>query len=64
MLHSMSGIRTIEYFGAFGHRYYINSLSDIIRQVIRSSLLNIHNIYYVDVGNGQSTRSSSPPFLP
>jgi hypothetical protein len=34
ILHSMSGIRTIECFGAFGHRYYINSLADTICQVV------------------------------
>lgn len=32
-LHSMCGIHTLEYGGAFGHTFFINSLADIIRQV-------------------------------
>ena len=32
-LHSMCGIHTLEYSGAFGHRFFINSLMDIIHQV-------------------------------
>lgn len=33
-LQTACGIRTKEYMGAFGHRYYVNSLQDIIAQVI------------------------------
>jgi hypothetical protein len=33
-LHSICGIRTIEYNGALGHRYYMNSLADIVAQVL------------------------------
>ena len=33
VLHSMCGVRTLEYDGAFGHKYFINSLADIICQV-------------------------------
>lgn len=32
-LQEKSGIQTIEYNGALGHKYYVNSLSDIITQV-------------------------------
>lgn len=64
VLHSMCGVRTLEYNGALGHRYFINSLADTIRQVRSSLLLGICVIYYVYIGNGQSARSSSPPFLP
>jgi hypothetical protein len=39
-LHSMCGIRTLEYSGAFGHRYFINSFVDIICQVMISHLLS------------------------
>jgi hypothetical protein len=39
VLHSMCAIRTLEYNGAFGHRYFINSLADTIRQVQSSLLL-------------------------
>jgi hypothetical protein len=38
MLHNMCGIRTLEYCGAFGHRYFINSLADTISQVWSSLL--------------------------
>lgn len=34
-LREYTGIRTLPYDGAFGHRYYVNSLSDIIAQVNR-----------------------------
>jgi hypothetical protein len=27
------GVRTLEYDGSLGHKYYVNSLSDIIAQV-------------------------------
>ena len=33
ILQAMCGIQTIPYDGALGHRYYVNSLSDIIAQV-------------------------------
>jgi hypothetical protein len=33
MLQNMCGIRNIPHDGALGHKFYINSLSDIIRQV-------------------------------
>jgi len=32
-LHSMHGIRTLSYTGAFGNKYYVNSIADIISQV-------------------------------
>jgi len=32
-IQQLCGIRSIPYDGALGHRYYVNSLSDIIRQV-------------------------------
>jgi hypothetical protein len=41
VLHSMCGVRTLEYDGAFGHRYFINSLADTIRQVRPSILLGM-----------------------
>ncbi|KAH9003025.1 hypothetical protein EDB86DRAFT_3063037 [Lactarius hatsudake] len=31
-LHNMCGIRTLEYDGVFGHKYFVNSLADIICQ--------------------------------
>jgi hypothetical protein len=34
-IHRLCGIRSIPYDGALGHRFYVNSLSDIIRQVCR-----------------------------
>jgi hypothetical protein len=33
ILQKLHGIRTIPYDGAMGHRYYVNSLADIIAQV-------------------------------
>jgi hypothetical protein len=33
----LCGIRSIPYDGALGHRYYVNSLPDIIRQVCRAT---------------------------
>ena len=33
-IHTASGIRTHEYKGALGHRFYVNSLHDIIAQVM------------------------------
>ncbi|KZV80099.1 hypothetical protein EXIGLDRAFT_630831, partial [Exidia glandulosa HHB12029] len=36
MLHSMCGIETIEYMGKMGHRYYVNSLADLIAQASHS----------------------------
>lgn len=41
ILHSMCGVRTLEYDGAFGHRYFINSLADTICQVRSSKLLGM-----------------------
>lgn len=32
-LHSLHGIRTLRYDGAFGNKYYVNSIADIISQV-------------------------------
>ena len=32
-LHSVHGIRTLLYNGAFGNKYYVNSIADIISQV-------------------------------
>lgn len=34
MLQKLCGIESIAYDGALGHRYYVNSLSQIIAQVI------------------------------
>jgi hypothetical protein len=39
-LHGMCGICTLEYSGVFGHKYFINSLVDIICQVMISHLLS------------------------
>ena len=33
ILQKMCGIETMAYDGALGHKFYVNSLSDIIRQV-------------------------------
>ena len=46
-LHSMCGIRTLEYDGAFGHKFFINSLADTICQVslnLSSHLACVHVI--------------------
>lgn len=47
MLQDMCGIRNIPHDGALGHKFYINSLSDIIRQV------NIF-VHLFDVGSHTS----------
>lgn len=33
LLQTMHGVKTFAYEGALGHKYYVNSLSDIIAQV-------------------------------
>ena len=33
VLHSICGVRTLEYNGVFGHKYFVNSLADTICQV-------------------------------
>lgn len=35
LLQTMHGVRTLDYDGALGHKYYMNSLADIIAQVRR-----------------------------
>ncbi|KAF8260388.1 hypothetical protein EI94DRAFT_1773711 [Lactarius quietus] len=40
-LHSMCGIHTLEYDGAFGHKFFINSLADIICQEMANP--RVHN---------------------
>jgi hypothetical protein len=35
-VHSLHGIRTLRYDGAFGNKYYVNSIADIISQVSSS----------------------------
>lgn len=37
-LHNMCGIRTLQYRGAFGTPFFVNSLADIISQVRALSL--------------------------
>ena len=32
-VHSLHGIRTLQYNSAFGNKYYVNSIADIISQV-------------------------------
>lgn len=36
MLQQMCGIRSLLHEGALGHKFYVNSLSDVIRQVRRA----------------------------
>jgi hypothetical protein len=33
-LQDMSGIQTLEYDGALGHKFFMNSINDIIAQVV------------------------------
>ena len=63
-LHSMCGIRTLEYDGAFGHKFFINSLADIICQVRSPLLFSMIVRSFLCIGNGQSTRLTLPPLLP
>ena len=60
ILQKSCGIRTFGYTGAFGHRFHVNSLGDIIAQV-RSPLGNSFLIVkHQNVGNGESTCSTTP----
>lgn len=59
MLQSMCGINSIPYNGALGHRYYVNSLADIIRQVKSANIINALQLPLIDfLGNGKSSCSS------
>ena len=35
VMQKIHGVRTLSYDGALGHKYYVNSLADIIAQVIQ-----------------------------
>lgn len=61
VLHSMCGIRTLEYKGAFGHLYFINSLADIIRQVQSSLLFGMH--YLICLHRKWPIRAFAPTFI-
>ena len=39
-LHNMCGVRSLQYTGAFGNTFYVNSLADLLSQVCRTYLLS------------------------
>ena len=41
-LHNMCGVRTLQYTGAFGNTFCVNSLADIISQVRWADLIEIY----------------------
>jgi len=55
------GVRTIPYDGALGHKYYVNSLADMIAQVCLAQYVLL--VFELCVGNGESTCSSLPAVL-
>ncbi|KZV82194.1 hypothetical protein EXIGLDRAFT_685130 [Exidia glandulosa HHB12029] len=53
MLHSMCGIETVEYMGKMGHRYFVNSLADLIAQEAANPRISAHLEYLPCDGGGQ-----------
>ncbi|KAH9044117.1 hypothetical protein EDB83DRAFT_2507524 [Lactarius deliciosus] len=45
-LHNMCGIRTLEYDGVFGHKYFVNSLADIICQEMANPRVHPYLRFY------------------
>ncbi|KAF8270605.1 hypothetical protein EI94DRAFT_1770789 [Lactarius quietus] len=51
VLHSMCGIRTLEYDSAFGHKFFINSLADLIcQEMANPHVRNYLRFYPEDAG--------------
>ncbi|KAI9436623.1 hypothetical protein H4582DRAFT_2078249 [Lactarius indigo] len=46
ILHSMCGIRTLQYTGAHGHHFFVNSIADIISQEMANPLVRTHLHFY------------------
>lgn len=46
-LQRLCGIDTLEYSGVLGHRYHVNSLSQILAQVIKKNLLTVFLFSYI-----------------
>ena len=51
-LQKICGIETLPFTGAFGHKYHINSFSDIIAQVSKSLISSTDGTNQADIGNG------------
>jgi hypothetical protein len=62
-LHNKYGVRTLYYQGAFGNRYCVNSLKDIIAQV-SMPIISENLILFQFQGNGQPTGPSTFTLLP
>ncbi|KZV94904.1 hypothetical protein EXIGLDRAFT_611187 [Exidia glandulosa HHB12029] len=58
MLHSMCGIETIEYVGKMGHRYYVNSLADLIAQEAANPRISAH-IEYLPIDNSKKVGNAA-----
>lgn len=61
-LQKMCGVDSIAYDGALGHRYFVNSLSQIIAQVFPIVLSGYCMYVNIVLGNGQS-KGSAPPIV-
>ncbi|THH28853.1 hypothetical protein EUX98_g5331 [Antrodiella citrinella] len=53
LLQTMCGIRTLQYKGALGHNYFVNSLADIIAQEMANPRVRPHLQFYPE-DNGKS----------
>jgi hypothetical protein len=62
-LQKICGIETIAYNGALGHKYYVNSLAQIIAQVPSRSLVS-HLTKNDDSGDGKPESSPTSSLLP
>lgn len=62
-LQKICGIETLPFTGAFGHKFHMNSLPDIIAQVSKSLISLIDSVNQVDIGNGQPSCSFKATLL-
>jgi hypothetical protein len=46
-LHNMCGVRTLQYTGAFGNTFFVNSLADLIAQVMWVHSLAVRYMCYI-----------------
>lgn len=63
-LQKICGIETLPFTGALGHKYYMNSLADIIRQASYDPLplWSINSANQINIGDGKSSCSISATF--
>lgn len=60
----LCGIRSIPYDGALGHRYYVNSLADLIQQVCHTAEMKTITLSVLFEGNDESSSSPAAALLP